>query len=110
MVKTLEAEIGHSGLPESPFELACVARGDALMESQMTLPEPGLKNIPGLDQLEAYLHRRLLGKIRGFCLIVKDQGLILRGQARTYYAKQLAQHAVVEAADFPILANEIEVF
>jgi len=33
----------------------------------------------------------------------------LRGRAKTYYAKQLAQHAVMEATDLPVLANEIEV-
>jgi len=40
---------------------------------------------------------------------VAKEGLVLRGRAQTYYAKQLAQHAVVEAAGLPILANEIEV-
>jgi len=33
----------------------------------------------------------------------------LRGQVHTYYAKQLAQHAVMETTGLPILANEIEV-
>jgi len=35
--------------------------------------------------------------------------LILRGRTRTYYAKQLAQQAVMEATALPIRANEIEV-
>jgi hypothetical protein len=34
---------------------------------------------------------------------------VLRGRARTYYAKQLAQHAVMQATALPILRNEIEV-
>ena len=42
-------------------------------------------------------------------LVVVDKGLILRGYAHTYYAKQLAQHWVMEATRLPILANEIEV-
>jgi len=42
-------------------------------------------------------------------LVVTDGGLILRGRCRTYYVKQLVQHAVMEASDRPILANEIEV-
>jgi hypothetical protein len=33
----------------------------------------------------------------------------LQGLASTYYAKQLAQHAAMDLADLPILANEIEV-
>jgi hypothetical protein len=62
-----------------------------------------------MDELQAHLQSRLLGRVRGFCLIIKDQGLILRGQTRTYYAKQVAQQAVMEAARVPIVANEIEV-
>jgi len=80
------------------------------MESQMTLLELDMRSISTLDQLQAHLQSRLLGKVRGFYLIINDQGLILRGQARTYYAKQMAQHAVMEASDVPIIANEIEVF
>jgi hypothetical protein len=63
------------------------------------------------DQLEALIHRRLLGcvRIRGFRVLVQDQGLVLQGCASTYYAKQLAQHAAMEVGELPILANEIEV-
>jgi hypothetical protein len=41
--------------------------------------------------------------------VIQDNGLILRGQAHTYFAKQLAQHAAMEVTELPILANEIEV-
>jgi hypothetical protein len=41
--------------------------------------------------------------------MVRDGGLVLRGRAHTYYAKQLAQHAVMDNHPLPILANEIEV-
>jgi hypothetical protein len=61
------------------------------------------------DQLAAELQRQLGGRVRGLCLLAHADGLILRGQARTYYAKQLAQHAVMRATGFRILANEIEV-
>ena len=44
-----------------------------------------------------------------FQLVVRDQGLVLRGHAHTYYAKQLAQQAVMETTSLPIQANEIEV-
>lgn len=63
----------------------------------------------GATALESRVLSRLGGQIREFHLVVTDQGLILRGRARTYYAKQLAQHVVMEAAGPPILANEIEV-
>ena len=80
------------------------------MESRASLNEFDLKSLPELDRLQAHIQARLLGKVRGFQLIVQDSGLILRGQSRTYYAKQLAQHAVMESADISIAANEIEVF
>lgn len=63
----------------------------------------------GATELEAHIQCRLSGQVRDFRLVVADEGVILRGHANTYYAKQLAQHAVMEATVLPILANEIEV-
>jgi hypothetical protein len=60
-------------------------------------------------RLENQLRGRLSGRVRALRLFLRDQGLVLQGQARTYYAKQLAQQAVMEAAPYPIQANEIEV-
>jgi hypothetical protein len=68
-------------------------------------PLPG----PALEQLEAQLRARLVGRVRGLRLVLAGRGVILRGYARSYYAKQLAQHAVMTAIDLPLLANEIEV-
>jgi hypothetical protein len=67
---------------------------------------PGL---PDLEQLETQVQSRLHGRVRRFRLLVDGCGLILTGDAGTYYAKQLAQHAVMEATALPILANEIRV-
>lgn len=63
------------------------------------------------DQLEALIHRHLLGRVRlrAFRVLVQEQGLILQGCAPTYYAKQLAHHAAMEVSGLPILANNIEV-
>jgi hypothetical protein len=47
--------------------------------------------------------------VRDLQVLGRDNGLVLKGHSRTYYAKQLAQHAVMEATQLPILANEIEV-
>jgi hypothetical protein len=58
---------------------------------------------------EARVLCRLGGRVRDFQLVLRDEGLVLRGQAHTYYAKQLAQHTVMEATELPILANDIEV-
>ncbi len=62
-----------------------------------------------IDRLEEHVHRRLNGRVRDFYLLVQGNGLILQGHAPTYYAKQLAQHAIMEATRMPILANDIEV-
>jgi hypothetical protein len=73
--------------------------------------------VPGIDglstdrltELEEHVRCRLSGRVRDFQLTVRDCGLVLRGHAHTYYAKQLAQQAVMEVARVPILVNEIEV-
>jgi hypothetical protein len=62
-----------------------------------------------LDHLENRVHARLSGRIRDLQILLHDCGVILRGFARTYHAKQLAQHAVMAETHLPILANEIEV-
>jgi hypothetical protein len=63
----------------------------------------------GITALEALVLSRLGSQVRDFRIVRGDRGLLLRGLSVTYYAKQLAQHAVMEAADCPIEANEIEV-
>ncbi len=64
----------------------------------------------GIDQLESRLQARLCGHIRELRLHFSECGVVLRGFARTYYAKQLAQHALMAETKLPILANEIEVY
>jgi hypothetical protein len=68
-----------------------------------------LSEMSETTHIEAHIQSRLSGRIRGLQVLRKTNGLILRGRTRTYYAKQLAQHAVMAATDLPILANEIEV-
>jgi hypothetical protein len=62
-----------------------------------------------LDQLEAQLQSRLNGRVRRLRVLVRGSGLVLQGQACTYYAKQLAQHAVMAVTARQLVANEIEV-
>jgi hypothetical protein len=78
-------------------------------ESTTTEPSIDLATANGAIELETHIQCRLSGQIRELRLVVVDKGLILRGYAHTYYAKQLAQHWVMEATRLPILANEIEV-
>jgi hypothetical protein len=62
-----------------------------------------------LAQLEAQIQGHLTGRLVSLQLSLREDGLVLRGRARTYYAKQLAQHADMRATKIPIRANEIEV-
>jgi hypothetical protein len=67
---------------------------------------PGLA---AMQQLEIHFQSRLNGWLQHFQLVDHGCCLILNGHAHTYYAKQFAQHAVLEATALPILANEIDV-
>ena len=60
-----------------------------------------------IGAIETHVQSRLHGRVRDLRLVAGEGGLILQGHAHTYYAKQLAQHAVMEATDRPIAANEI---
>jgi hypothetical protein len=62
-----------------------------------------------LARIEESVRCRLTGLLRDFQLVFRDKGLVLRGHVHTYFSKQLAQHAVMEASSLPIRANEIVV-
>lgn len=61
------------------------------------------------ESLESLVQRRLFGRIHDLRVECQIKGVVLRGWTRTYYAKQMAQHVVMDETDWPILANEIEV-
>jgi hypothetical protein len=79
------------------------------MESQTPAQSIDLSATEELVRLEAQLQCRLGSRVCDLRLTVRDGGLILRGYARTYHAKQLAQHALMEATKLRLLANEIRV-
>jgi hypothetical protein len=62
-----------------------------------------------LDSLEARVASRLGRRVRHLQVLMRGEGIILKGHAGSFYVKQLAQHAVMQSSDYPILANEIEV-
>ena len=65
-------------------------------------------NLPTrLEGLTLVALRQRGGQIHDFRLSVQDRGIILNGRARSFYAKQLAQHAVASVTTLPIVANEI---
>ena len=62
-----------------------------------------------IARVEAHVRGGLNGRVRDFALVFHGEGVVLRGCAPTYYAKQMAQHLVMQATDLRIIANEIEV-
>jgi hypothetical protein len=61
------------------------------------------------ERLEAQVLRRVGGRVRDFRVLVRHNGIVLRGRCATYHAKQVAQHTAMELTGLPILANDIEV-
>lgn len=76
------------------------------MELQI-VPEPRQALV---DRVERLVAQRTGGMIR--CLRVEsfEGALVLSGRTATYYAKQLASTAALEACGEVPLTNEIEVF
>jgi hypothetical protein len=62
------------------------------------------------ERLESLMSRRLGNRVRDLRVRIHPGGMILQGRTATYHAKQLAQHAAMELAELPILANDIQVF
>ena len=84
----------------------------SLVEPPGAADASGLRRVGNvdLDALEARLQCRLQGRVRNLRVTVGGRGLVLSGQTETYHAKQLVQHAAMEATALPIGANEIEVY
>jgi hypothetical protein len=79
------------------------------MSSLTCPPGIGLSAVQEIQELEAHLRCRLNSRVRDLQVLGRDDGLVLKGISHTYYGKQLAQHALMEETELPILANEIEV-
>lgn len=70
---------------------------------------PAVKVTQTLHHLELLLQQQLRSYVRDLRLLPVSEGLVLRGQSRNFFAKQVAQEAVMEATPVPLVANEIEV-
>lgn len=62
-----------------------------------------------INRLEMRIQCRLSGLVPDFRLGWEGGGWVLRGHARTYYAKQFAQETLMNHSQRPIHANKIEV-
>jgi hypothetical protein len=79
------------------------------MNSQLEAQTISRDSSDVVAELEEHVRWRLHGRVRDLHLDWNQHGLVVRGRSRTYYAKQLAQEAVMKITDLPVVANEIEV-
>lgn len=75
----------------------------------------GLQTLPDARQalaqrVERMVREKTTGLIRDLRVDVQPGEVILTGRAATYYAKQMATHAALDACDDLTLTNDIEVF
>ena len=64
---------------------------------------------PELAPIVTEIDRQLRGRLRQFNIVGDERGLVLSGEAPSFYVKQLAQHAVGRMTSVPIVRNEIQV-
>ena len=62
-----------------------------------------------VERVEAAIRGRVGSRVSEVRVTVRGGGLFLQGRSRTHHAKQLAPQGAVEFADWPILANDIQV-
>jgi hypothetical protein len=62
-----------------------------------------------IDRLALETGEKLRGRVAGLRIELRGGGVVLRGTARSFYAKQLALDAVMKGTHLPVVRNEIEV-
>lgn len=62
-----------------------------------------------IERLAAETGRKLRGRLTDLRIERQGGGVVLSGTARSFYAKQLALHAVMTGTHLPVVRNEIEV-
>ena len=85
------------------------SRARFAMNKRLLGPSTNHETNASIIELEAHVQGRTGKQLGNFRLIMQNEGLILKGHSLSYYAKQLAQHAVMEVTGIPIVSNEIEV-
>ena len=76
----------------------------------MIEPDTGQAPIAAdIERLAAETGRKLRGRLTDLRIERQGGGVVLRGTARSFYAKQLALHAVISGTRLPVVRNEIRV-
>jgi hypothetical protein len=66
-------------------------------------------SIPQRDDLERQVQKQTGRRIRNLAIELNPERVILRGQVRSYYVKQLAQHGICSCFPDLVLENSIVV-
>jgi len=61
------------------------------------------------ETIERHIRNRTFGQVRDLRVVIEGRSVVLQGRVETYYAKQLAQHAALDAVAGGDLINEIAV-
>ena len=61
------------------------------------------------ELIERHVRSRTAGQIRGLRVEITQGEVVISGRTSTYYNKQLATHAALDAAEHLVLTNDIEV-
>ena len=61
------------------------------------------------EKIEQAVQLRTGGRIRGLQVRVSNSAIVISGRASSYYNKQLVTHAVMDACNDLVVANEVEV-
>ena len=62
-----------------------------------------------IERIERHVQSRTGGMIRGLRIELVGEEVVISGRTTTYYNKQLATHAVLDAVEGYSLTNDIEV-
>ncbi len=73
----------------------------------MQLALPGSRELA--SDIAVRIQARTHGQVRKLRVELADRQVVISGRARTYYAKQLAQHGAMDLADDRTIVNQIEV-
>jgi hypothetical protein len=63
-----------------------------------------------VDRVERIVREKTSGLIRDLKVELTPGEIVLTGRAATYYAKQLATHAALDACDDLTLTHDLEVY
>jgi hypothetical protein len=68
-----------------------------------------MSSLPIAEETVEQVQVLLRGRVRDLRVVLREDRVVLLGNAANYYAKQLAQHYVLKVLGAAVLVNEIEV-